>query len=234
MDEGELEMRPILITGAARSGTSMTAGIINMSGAFGGDMFGPNKNNKRGMFENKYIRQEICKPFLKSVDADPMGQKPLPDMNIVWGKVADKTFVDSFRDSVLTSIKNQGWDGESPWFYKGAKMCLFWPLWVKAFPEAKWVIVRREGSDIVRSCMKTSFMRAYRDATGWETWLNTHIRRFQEMKSHIHEVREYWPETAIEGDLDPTYNLLAWLDLEPAVNLISDFISPVLWKEDKK
>ena len=41
---------PILITGCARSGTSMVAGIINMSGAFGGVMAGPNKNNQKGNF----------------------------------------------------------------------------------------------------------------------------------------------------------------------------------------
>lgn len=227
-------MRPILITGAARSGTSMTAGIINMSGAFGGDMFGPNNNNKRGMFENKQIRQDICKPFLRSIEADPLGQNPLPDIQKVWSRALDKDFVDSFRDSVVSSMLNQGWDGENSWFYKGAKICLFWPLWVKAFPEARWVVVRRETADIARSCMKTSFMRAYKDVTGWEKWIAVHEQRFSEMKSHIHEIREYWPEVAIEGDLEPTYDMLRWLELEPAVNLISDFISPVLWKEDKK
>jgi len=36
---------PILIVGAARSGTSLVAGIINMSGAFGGIMAGPQKSN---------------------------------------------------------------------------------------------------------------------------------------------------------------------------------------------
>ena len=35
---------PILITGCARSGTSMIAGVINICGAFGGDMAGPNAN----------------------------------------------------------------------------------------------------------------------------------------------------------------------------------------------
>jgi hypothetical protein len=53
---------PILITGAARSGTSMTAGVINICGAFGGVLSGPNKNNKKGMFENNRIRQDIAKP----------------------------------------------------------------------------------------------------------------------------------------------------------------------------
>ena len=227
-------MRPILITGAARSGTSMTAGIIHKSGAFGGEMVGPNRNNKRGMFENKFIRQEICKPFLKSINADPMGQKPLPRMKDVWNKALDKEFVEYFRDKILSAFKNQGWLGDSPWFYKGAKICLFWPLWVKAFPEAKWVIVRRSVPDIIRSCRKTSFMRAYSDDAGWDSWVSQHLFRFDEIKSYIHEVREYWPETAINGDLGPTYTLLSWLELEPAVDLISDFISPVLWKDGKK
>jgi len=39
---------PILVVGAARSGTSLVAGIINMSGAFGGVMAGPQKSNQKG------------------------------------------------------------------------------------------------------------------------------------------------------------------------------------------
>ena len=35
------------------------------------------------------------------------------------------------------------------WYYKGAKMCLIWPIWHKAFPEAEWIIVRRD--DAVRA-----------------------------------------------------------------------------------
>jgi hypothetical protein len=67
---------PILITGCARSGTSMTAGIVHICGAFGGRMSGPTPNNRKGMFENEEVRNQIVKPYLSSIGADPLGQKP--------------------------------------------------------------------------------------------------------------------------------------------------------------
>ena len=58
---------PILLTGCARSGTSLTAGIVNLCGAFGGIMSGPNRNNAKGMFENSKIRNTIIKPYLQKI-----------------------------------------------------------------------------------------------------------------------------------------------------------------------
>ena len=40
---------PIIITGCARSGTSLTAGVINICGAGGGEMSGATIYNKKGM-----------------------------------------------------------------------------------------------------------------------------------------------------------------------------------------
>jgi hypothetical protein len=71
---------PILITGCARSGTSMVAGVINRCGAFGGKMSGPNSNNQKGMFENAVIRNSIVKPYLRQIGVDHLGQYPLPNI----------------------------------------------------------------------------------------------------------------------------------------------------------
>ena len=144
---------PILITGCARSGTSMVAGVINLCGAFGGKMSGPNKNNQKGMFENHRIRQNIVKPYLRKLEVDPLGQYPLPNIKGLDIPV-------NWREDVIKIMIDQGYkDGE--WFYKGAKMCLHWPVWDYAFPNAKWIIVRRRTGDIVRSCLHTSFMSAF-------------------------------------------------------------------------
>lgn len=221
---------PILVTGCARSGTSMTAGILNHSGAFGGKMSGPNKHNKRGMFENTEIRQNICKPFLRSIGADPMGQYPLPDLKKVWAQASHSGLVRSFRNQIMEIMVEQGLSPEKKWFYKGAKICLFWPLWRMAFPEASWVIVRRNREDIISSCMKTSFMRAYSDRIGWGSWVDFHETRFEEMKENIPDWVEYWPEQAIGGDLNPTWDLLQRLGLTANPKLVSDFIDPVLWR----
>ena len=124
---------PILITGCARSGTSMTAGIIDLCGAFGGYTLGSSKANKKGFFENGEVRENIIKPFLTLCGADPMGQNPLPDVN----KLLDVANLD---EAIQDIYSRQGYTG-GPWYYKGAKLCLIWPAIHKAFPDAKWIII---------------------------------------------------------------------------------------------
>ena len=144
---------PILITGCARSGTSLIAGIINICGAFGGIMSGPNSNNAKGMFENVNIRNGIVKKYYQSIGVDKLGQYPLPDIN-------NLPIPPDWKEKVENVMLNDGYK-DGLWMYKGAKMCQHWPVWNNAFPDAKWVIVRRKTPDIINSCIRTNFMRAF-------------------------------------------------------------------------
>lgn len=217
---------PIFITGAARSGTSMTAGIIELCGAFGGKTSGPTKYNKKGMFENAEVRNKIVKPYLKEVlHVDPMGQKPLPDVKKLSPML-------QLRIRMETLMAWQGYD-QGPWYYKGAKLCLIWPEWHRAFPEAKWLIVRREDRDVVRSCMLTGFMRAYKDEAGWQEWLDTHKTRFEEMKKAGLDVQEVWPTKFVEGNFEEIEQVVKNLGLEWKSKKVFDFITPSLWRSWK-
>lgn len=225
---------PILITGAARSGTSMVAGIINMCGAWAGNTSGPNRNNRKGMFENADIRNNIIKPYLRELSVDPMGQFPLPDPNYLLIPI-------SFRQQVESVLYKQGYKG-GPWMYKGAKMCLIWPCWEYAFPNAKWIIVRRKTSDIINSCLRTSFMHAfYREdnrkkvgakdeAGGWLWWVRQHEQRFREMLNAGVNAKIVWPERLVNGDYQQMMETIEWLGLEWAGAKVHAFIEPKLFK----
>lgn len=223
---------PILVTGAARSGTSMTAGVLVYSGAKGGDMFGPTRHNPRGMFENQMIREGLVKPYLRSIGADPMGQNPLPDMDRVHASAKDPAWVARWRGHIEGIMRVQGVGEDDAWCYKGAKMCLFWPVWAAAFPDAKWVLVRRTPADIVSSCMRTGFMRAYRTREGWEKWLSVHFDRFCEMRQAL-SLLEVWPEKVIGGAAEIYYNMAMWAGLRPPEGFIENFVDPVLWGRRK-
>ena len=227
----------ILITGCARSGTSMVAGVVDMCGAFGGDMSGPNKNNKKGMFENYYIRNQLVKPYLTDMKADAMGQYPLPD-------IAKLNIPMNWRDRVEQIMKEQGFK-DGPWFYKGAKMTLMWPVWHYAFPNAKWIIVRRRTGDIINSCLKTSFMRAFSkvqfrkaigvkdEKEGWKWWVRQHEQRFVEMLETGLNAKIVWPERMVTGDYQQMYETIEWLGLEWKSEVLN-FIDPKLWKSRRK
>lgn len=218
---------PILITGCARSGTSLTAGILERCGAWGGVMTGKNSNNQRGSYENIDIRQHLVKPFLKKISADPMGQNPLPKEEKVLENLS--SYASHFRDFVSHILEKQGWDGETPWFYKGAKMCLIWQIWHKAFPRAKWVIVRREDYDICSSCLRTNFMRAFNRRGGWQFWVDEHKRKFEEMKKANLNIVEFWPFKVVDGNMAYAKKMVKSLGLDFNGKEINEFISPDLW-----
>lgn len=224
---------PILITGCARSGTSMVAGVINMCGAFGGQMAGPNRYNEKGMFENSAIRESITKPYLASIKVDRLGQYPLPD-------ITNLAIPMNLRERVEKIMIDQGYNG-GHWMYKGAKLCLIWPVWHYAFPDAKWVIVRRKSSDIINSCLRTGFMKAFArseiqkkvgaktESEGWLWWVHQHEQRFVEMITQGMNVKVIWPERMVNGDYSQMYELLEWLGLEWKSEALT-FIDPKLWK----
>lgn len=231
MDARTLDMmvnKPILITGCARSGTSMTAGIINVSGAWGGKLSGPTRFNKKGMFENKEIRQDLVKPYLRSINADPMGQDPLPDIESC--KLISVRAINNWRIRIIDILRSQGYPGNNQiWFYKGAKMCLFWPIWARAFPDARWVIVRRKTGDIVNSCLRTTFMRAYKKASGWYYWVDQHKERFIEMHQAGLNIREVWPQKMIGNDFSEIEDVVKSLGLNWDYDKAIEFVEPALW-----
>jgi len=227
---------PILITGAARSGTSMVAGSVNICGAFGGIMSGPNRNNQKGMFENHRVRENITKPYLRGIGVDPLGQYPLPD-------IGSLPIPNDWQARIEEVMRDEGYRS-GPWMYKGAKMCLFWPVWHHAFPNAKWIIVRRHRRDIVDSCLKTGFMKAFRNQQvqravgaaderhGWAWWVEQHLARFREMQDAGLNIKVVWPERMVQGDYTQLYETIDWLGLTWDSRVL-EFVDPKLWKARK-
>jgi hypothetical protein len=214
---------PIFITGCARSGTSLTAGLIELGGAFGGKTMPPCADNKKGLFENKQIREKIIKPYLMRGGYSRSGQKNLPDID----KLIPFPGLGFFMQAILES---EGYKG-GPWYYKGAKLCLIWPIVHKAFPHARWIICRRPDEGIIQSCLKTKFMRAYRGAKGWQGWIDVHKKRFDEMEAAGLDVKTIWPGKLLEGDDTELKAILKWAGLKYKKKAMNKFIAPELWTD---
>ena len=221
--------QPIFITGCARSGTSMTAGLIDLCGAWGGQLAGPTRFNQKGMFENSVIRNQLVKPFLKSINCDPLGQYPLPDTDTL--KHLNNEFYAKWKRKVESIFQEQGNKEEKRIFYKGAKLCLIWPVWQKAFPDAKWIIVRRETEDIINSCLRTSFMRAHKKRSGWLSWVAEHEKRFEEMADACLDIQEIWPQRMIAGDFSEMQIVINNLGLDWDLDKAKEFVDPGLWRK---
>ena len=163
-----------LITGAARSGTTLTTAVLAAHGARLGHV---NQLN-----EHTGVREQILKPLLRAAGADPRGQFPLPRLDDL------PTAADLRRDTLAALGPANT--------YKDAKLCLTWPCWDRAFPDARWIIVRRDAKGIVGSCLRTPFMRAYDTAAGWREWVKAHEMQFAAMRSAGLNVVEVWPDPA--------------------------------------
>jgi hypothetical protein len=227
MDQRKMEIvSPIIITGIPRSGTSLVSGCINICGAFGGNMVAGNHNNAKGFFENLRIR-ELDRKYLRDIGYDAKGQNPIPgntkNLNIPSGR----------RSKVIEYIRQDGYN-TGPWFFKVAKGPLIWPVWHYAFPNAKWIIVRRRSVDIVNSCLRTGFMNGYSDFDGWMGWVNTYENRFVEMIQSGLNVKQVWPERMIRGNYEQLYEVIDWLGLKWEQKEVIEFLDPKLWKTKVK
>lgn len=219
---------PILVTGCGRSGSSMIAGVLNICGAFVGNVGGENKN-----FENVKVRESLIVPYLRSLNVDTLCQFPLPNVDNMPIPVNWKT-------NIIDIMQADGYKS-GPWLCKGASLCLTWPVWNYAFPNAKWLIVRRRTGDIISSCLKTDFMRAFRskqvrgaisvdsERDGWLWWVHQHEKRFVEMIMEGLNCRVIWPERMVYGDYEQMYETIDWLGLKWKTDVLA-FIDPKFWK----
>ncbi len=235
-----INQSPILITGTARSGSSMIAATINLCGAFGGNMSVGTQSFKRGMFENANIRDTVVKSYLVSIGKDPMGQYPLPETK-------DIVIPNQWKERIEKILFEEGCDlySKGSWMYKDSRSCLLWPIWHFAYPDAKWIIVRRRTGDIVESCLKTGFMAAFKsyktrcavaieeEREGWLWWVHEYEKKFVEMITEGLNCKIIWPERMVNGDYRQLYELCEWLHL-PWKTEALDFIDPLLWKSRQK
>ena len=217
---------PIFITGAERSGRTIIAKILKLSGVFTGIT--------NAMYENQQIKK-LMAGYYKSINADPDCQYPLPQKEDIYPFIA-------LKESVSDILEIDNYDGKTPWVYKSSNLCQLWQLWNQDYPDAKWIIVRRKPSDIVYSCCKTMFMCGFSsvetqkaigvnsERSGWLWWIKQHELMFQEMVAAGLNIRVIWPEDLVDGNYESIKEILDWVNLPFNEGKIRKEIDPMLWK----
>jgi hypothetical protein len=189
---------PIFITGIERSGSSIVAKIISMCGAYSG------KTNE--MQENLNIKSLLDWYYTEKLGIPESGQFPLP-------KTRDLPSVSDLKVSILSLLDKEGYNRSKPWLLKGFRLAQTWPIWDKAFPNAKWIIVRRRTGDIIQSCMKTGHMKAYDNQVGWLGWVHDHEKYFVEILEKGLNCKIVWPERMATEDFTQMQETIEWLNL---------------------
>lgn len=215
---------PIFVLGLPRSGTSLLAGILKICGAWlGNTVPGGGVENPKGFFENIYLREQVNKKILNRLDVDPLGVQKLPSLESLPP-------VHGLKEVIRTGLEENGYDHLHPWLFKDAKLTLLWPVYLEAFPNAHWIIVRRETEHIIASCLNTSFMKKQSsDYQFWVNWANEYLTRLETLKQTQCSWSEIWSPKIINGELDELAILVEQLGLHWQPKIAQQFINPDYW-----
>ncbi len=187
---------------------------------------GGDNANPKGFFENAELREEINKGMLLDFGCDPLGVGKLPELQ-------DLRSVPALKQRVLGIIARQGYDGGAPWGFKDAKLSLLWPLWRDHFPAARWLIVKRPRELVIKSCLKTHFMRQHStDPAFWERFCDAYEARLTALKSAEAGCWEIDADALVQGDLAPLRALVEKLGLAWREEAVSDFVEPRYWGDN--
>ena len=214
----ENKNRPILITGAERSGTSLIARICSIAGVFPGDA-----NN---MFENIKIT-EASRIYIRD-EAMAIPYPKFESLHIGW------------NEKISSILKEEGFDKEDKlWLFKSSLLTQMWETWNYAYPDAKWIIVRRKTADIINSCLKTNYMSLFKsvenrfmvgavtEEEAWLWWIHQYEEAWVKMIEKGVNVKMVWPERMVTGDYHQIYEMLEWLGLEWSLRIPNE-LGPLL------
>ena len=215
---------PIFILGLPRSGTSMVAGALKISGAWTGRTVpGDDASNPKGFFEHIIIREHIIKRLLISIGCDPLGVRKFPDVNL-QGEIS------GLADVVKSVLENDGYKNDRPWMYKDAKLTLLWPYFIKAFPDARWIIVKRDLDGFINSCRRTHFMKQHSiDPDFWKLFAEEYQIRLDTLKGTSANVFEISSPEIISGEFTRLKEIVLQLGLTYREKELKGFISPNYW-----
>ena len=200
---------PVFILGLPRSGTSMVAGLLRLSGLWlGTTVPGGVAENRMGFFENIVLREQVTKPILARLGCDPLGVRSLPRLD----RLPDGA---GLRPVVEQAICSEGYRGERPWGYKDAKTTLLWPLWRQAFPGAVFLIVKRDPEEVIQSCMRTGFMQQHsRDPQFWRRFVAEYESRLTQLHNSGARVLPVNSGEVVRGDLSNLCLVIEQLELK--------------------
>lgn len=196
------------------------AGVLAQCGADFGETYAGTPENPKGFFENKELRENVVKQVLRRYGFDPLGQKNLPP-------VGTKFDIDPewLRSSVEAVIGNKE---ESA--YKCCKAAFWWRNWEEAFPDIKWIIVRRGKRAIAESCARTHFMRACSDVDSWIEWVEMYEYYLDDLFRHAKRAIQVWPSHVLHGNASFQFPV-RWCGLHYDRERVSDFIDRDLYRE---
>lgn len=195
----------ILITGVERSGSTLISRVLQLCEA--------NVGQTNKMRENVSLRS-LSSNTIKRLQADCF----MPTYQSL-------TTVESWKEKVENCLKSQNLPESMPFVYKDSQIAQLWRLWYTAYPDAKWIIVRRRTGDILNSLHETAYMNRFKNENNiklvnaeseqeaWLWWVHQYEERFRDIVASNLDHRIVWPERMRDGDFEQMKEVINWCDL---------------------
>jgi hypothetical protein len=199
----------IFVTGLPRTGTSMTCGALAACGVdFGQDFYlvGPSTYCPTGAFENHAARILLHR-FLGGLGVDPRGQLTLPPRH------AEVVVPLRFEIPEVEALKDP-------------KFTLVWHHLHEGYPNAKWIVTRRDRSHTIDSWMRTDFMDAYSSRVQWFDFHEQWEARLDDLVTGPADTIEVFPDAC-----DPSFvkDAVDFVGREYSRSAVSGALVPAIW-----
>ena len=196
--------QPVLVVGMHNSGTSILTEILHKNGIF----FGNNMHHYESHFFSIFINDRVILG-----GGDNWAKIPLMNMDDVL----------SFESSAGAFIKTHwiadylqwGYDGKSRWGIKDPRLCILLPLYLKIFPEATVIHIKRNPDDVA-----ASLTRRYKAGVGvlndfdhWKSLTGAYTNRVISIKDQCASFYEIHYEDLCTQPQDQTKRLFNFLSI---------------------
>jgi hypothetical protein len=134
------KQQPVLVVGMHNSGTSILTEILHENGIF----FGANMRHYESYFFSNFINDRVILGGGGNWAKLPL----LSEEEVLKFAGSVGPFI---RKHWIADYLQWGYDGISPWGIKDPRLCVLLPLYLKVFPKARVVHIRRNPNDIAAS-----------------------------------------------------------------------------------
>jgi hypothetical protein len=220
---------PILITGVQRSGASIIARTIASLGVFTGKCNKLTENVNFKLLLNDLYKNNKC-----PINA----QYPLINNSLL-------SIPKNWRNVVQYYMSIDGYKSDQKWLYKNHRILQTWRIWKEIYPDAKWIIVRRNTNDIIDSCIQTHYMNAFKNPfnlkkvnakdeyEGWLWWIYKHKDLITELTASGIDYKIIWPEKMLFGDYTQMKEIVEWIGFQWNDQIIN-ITNPLFYKRRKE
>ena len=140
LDQLAKDQQPVLVVGMHNSGTSILTEILHKNGIF----FGANMDHYESYFFSNFINDRM-------ILGGEGNWAKLPLMSIEQVLSYEDQLGPFIREHWIADYLQWGYDGQSPWGIKDPRLCILLPLYLKIFPGAKVILIKRNPDDIAAS-----------------------------------------------------------------------------------